>query len=158
MAQPDESPRNHESVLQPSVARPVGRVRARALRRSPPVVPPTQATLAFAEPPVATDAWWLARSREATFALRQIPVSDACARELTALWGGRGRLVVEFNGASFLGATLATTDGHHELELGDALAQAMAEALDEDDGLTVDVVTGQRQPTLAIHPYLMAVR
>ena len=154
MAHPSKSPQNHDRKLQGA---PAG-ARARALRRSPPAVPQHEAAPAFSEPPIATDAWWLSRSAEATFARSRIPVADACARALRATAGFPGRLVVEFNGASFLGAALVTVDRHHELDLGDALARAMEEVLDEDDGLAIEVVAGQRRPTLAIQPYLKAVR
>ena len=48
--------------------------------------------------------------------------------------------------------------GHDELDLGDALAREMADALDEDDGLAVELVLGRGQPTLAIHPFIGARR
>jgi len=30
----------------------------------------------------------------------------------------------------------------------------MANVLDEDDGISIELVTGRDQPTLAIHPYV----
>jgi hypothetical protein len=130
---------------------------ARVVRSSRPSVPP-EAASPFHEPPVETDAWWLSRSREATFARRRIGLAAACARSLAAAGAERGRLVVEFNGASFAGATLSADDGRYELDLGDALAEAMASVLDEDDGLAVELVSGRASPTLAIHPYVTDAR
>lgn len=113
-------------------------------------VPPAPAPT-FSEPPVETDAWWLSRSQAPTFARRRIAVADDCARALAA---APGRLVVEFNGASFDGAALSASNGRYELDLGDALAREMATVLDEDDRLAVELVTGRGQPRLAIHPYV----
>lgn len=136
-----KSPRRPDVCLVPAAPR-----SATALRL---VVP--QDDGGFAEPPAETDAWWLSRSQAATFTRRRIPLVEACVRSL--LEAG-GRVVVEFNGASFAGASVVMTGGRHELELGDALAQEMSEVLDEDDGLAVELVAGRSQPTLAIHPYV----
>ena len=126
---------------------------ARAVGSSRPGVPPGVASTC-PEPPVETDAWWLSRSREATFARRRIELAAGCARALGAAGTAPGRLVVEFNGASFGGAALSANDGRYELDLGDALAEEMASVLDEDDGLSIELVTGRAEPTLAIHPYV----
>ncbi len=109
---------------------------------------------AFAEPPPETDAWWLSRSADPTFSRRRVPLPDACARALAAA----PEIVVEFNGATFTGAALATNDGGCELDLGDALAQEMAEVLDEDDVLEVEMLAGRARPTVAIHPHVGAAR
>lgn len=106
------------------------------------------------EPPIETDAWWLSRSSRATFARRQIELADECGRSLGAAGAGQGRIVVEFNGASFVGAALSAKNGRYELDLGDALAAEMASVLDEDDGLSIELVSGRAAPTLAIHPYV----
>jgi hypothetical protein len=108
----------------------------------------------FTEPPVATDAWWLSRSSGPTFARRRIELAEECGRSLGAAGAGPGRIVVEFNGASFGGAALSASGGHYELDLGDALAAEMASVLDEDDGLSIELVRGRATPTLAIHPYV----
>ncbi|MEP7120893.1 MAG: hypothetical protein ABJE95_08290 [Byssovorax sp.] len=110
------------------------------------------------EPPIETDAWWLSRSGAATFARRRITLAGEHARALRATGASRGSLVIEFNGASFEGATISAHDGRYELDLGDALAAEMATVLDEDDGLAVELVTGRPAPTLAIHPYVSAER
>ena len=123
---------------------------ARAVGSSRPSVPRTPAAT-FPEPPAETDPWWLSRSPEATFARRRIDLADECGR---ALGAAPGQLVVEFNGASFAGAALAANNGRFELELGDALAAEMASVLDEDDGLSIELVSGRAAPTLAIHPYV----
>jgi hypothetical protein len=133
----------------PALVRAAPRAAAQAFPPAPPGVTPDAVT--GAEPPAETDAWWLSRSQTATFTRRRIALTGACGRALEA---APGRLVVEFNGARFGGATLAASDGRYELELGDALAEEMAEVLDEDDGLAVEVLAGRGQPTLAIHPYV----
>jgi hypothetical protein len=125
----------------------------RAASASRPSVPPGAASTR-AEPPVETDAWWLSRSQRATFARRRIELTDEHGRALGAAGDARGRLVVEFNGASFGGAAVSANGGRYELDLGDALAEEMANVLDDDDGLSVELVTGRAAPTLAIHPYV----
>lgn len=100
------------------------------------------------KPPAETAAWWLSRTATPTFARRRIPIPEACARGLGA---APGPIVVEFNGSRFSGAAIAA-DG--ALDLGDALATEMAEVLDEDDGLDVELLAGRGQPTLAIFPYV----
>ena len=132
---------------------------ARAVGSSRPSVPPGAASPSLSpslcpEPPVETDAWWLSRSPAATFARRRIAVAAACAQALGAAATTPGRLVVEFNGASFGGAALSASNGGYELDLGDALAAEMASVLDDDDGLSVELVTDRAAPTLAIHPYV----
>ncbi|APR81271.1 Hypothetical protein A7982_06618 [Minicystis rosea] len=104
--------------------------------------------------PEETDAWWLSRSQAATFTRRRIGLSDECARAWRAAGHALGHVTVEFNGASFAGAALCTKDGRYELDLGDALAREMAEVLDEDDGLAIEISSDRSQPTLAIHPYV----
>ena len=126
---------------------------ARAVGSSRPGAPPLAASIC-PEPPVETDAWWLSRSREATFARRRIELADECARSLGAAGAASGQLVVEFNGASFGGAAVSANNGRYELDLGDALAEEMANVLDDDDGLSIELVTGRSAPTLAIHPYV----
>ena len=126
---------------------------ARAGGSPRPGAPPPAASTC-PEPPLETDAWWLSRSREATFARRRIELADECACALGAAGAAPGRLVVEFNGASFAGAALSASNGRYELELGDALAEEMANVLDDDDGLSIELVTGRAAPTLAIHPYV----
>jgi hypothetical protein len=126
---------------------------ARAAGSTRPSVPPEPAST-FPEPPAETDAWWLSRSSEPTFTRRRITLADACGRALGAAGAAPGRLVVEFNGASFGGAAVAANHGRYELDLGDALAAEMASVLDEDDGLSVELVSGRAAPTLAIHPYV----
>jgi hypothetical protein len=106
----------------------------------------------FAEPPLATDAWWLSRTQAATFTQRRIALPEECARALRVA-GDAAPLVVEFNGASFRGAAVAARGGRYELDLGSELAQEMAEVLDEDDELDVQLVAGRSQPTLSIHPH-----
>lgn len=154
-------PRDHDvclrqenaAALLPAAPR---RATARAFMPSRPGVPQDEVASASAEPPAETDAWWLSRSQAPTFARRRIALSDACARALGATGDAPARVVVEFNGASFGGAAVAANDGRYELDLGDALAQEMADVLDEDDGLAIELVTGKGQPTLAIHPYVGA--
>lgn len=119
---------------------------------------PDQAAAIFTEPPVETDAWWLSRAQAATFARRRIPLSDEHVRALRARGDAPGRIVIEFNGASFGDAALAANEGRYELDLGDALAQEMAEVLDEDDGLAVELITGPGPSTLAIHPFVIDAR
>ena len=131
---------------------------ARALAPSQPDVSPIEAIPAFAETPAETEAWWLSRSQEATFTRRRIELPDTCARALRAKGHAPGRIVVEFNGATFSGAVLAANEGRDELDPGDALAQEMADVLDEDDGLTVELLAGRGQPTLALHPFIRAMR
>lgn len=116
-----------------------------ASRPSAPPAPPP-----FAEPPAETDAWWLSRAADPTFSRRRIALAAGPARAV----GPTERLVVEFNGALFEGARVAALAGRYELDLGDALAAEMASVLDDDDGLTVELVTGRAAPTLAIHPYV----
>jgi hypothetical protein len=157
------SPRNHDvCLLRENAAAPrpaaLRSTAARALRTRRSPVPHREAAPAFAELPAATDAWWLSRSQAATFARRRIALPDACARRLGAIVGPSGQIVVEFNGASFVGATVTANDGRYELELGDALAQEMAEVLDDDDGIAIDLVARPGQPTLAIQPYVGAAR
>ena len=106
------------------------------------------------EPPIETGAWWLSRSQRATFARRRSELADECGRSLGASGAGEARIVVEFNGASFRGAALSAKYAHCELDLGDALAAEMASVLDEDDGLSIELVAGRAAPTLAIHPYV----
>lgn len=108
---------------------------------------------AFAETPPETDAWWLSRTAEPTFARERVAVPASCARRLRE---ADGPIAVEFNGATFEGATLSHADGRCELTLGPALAQAMSEVLDEDDGIAVEVLRGRPRPTLALHPYVDA--
>ena len=108
----------------------------------------------FPEPPVETDAWWLSRSQPPTFTRRRIELADECTRSLGAAGAAPGRIVVEFNGASFVGAALTANDGRYALELGDALAEEMASVLDEEDGLFIELVSGRAAPTLAIQPYV----
>jgi hypothetical protein len=163
LAHRSESPRNHDDCLLPeaaAAARPAAprSVAKRSLISARPGVPQDEAASAFAEPPAETDAWWLSRSQAATFARRRIALSDECARAWRATGDAPGRIIVEFNGASFGGAALAANDGRYELELGDALAQEMADVLDEDDRLAVELVIGRGHPTLAIHPYVSDVR
>jgi hypothetical protein len=131
---------------------------ARAFMSSRSRVPQAEAASAFAEPPAQTDAWWLSRSQAPTFARRRIALSDECARALRATGDASARIVVEFNGASFGGVAVTANDGRYELDLGDALAQEMANVLDEDDGLAIELVPGRGQPTLAIYPYVGAAR
>jgi hypothetical protein len=140
--------RSHEN--DPAFSTPPRGASVRPAGSSRPSVPP-QAVLPFPEPPVETDAWWLSRSQRSTFARRRIEVGGEQAR---AVGAAGAALVVEFNGASFGGAALSATAGRYELDLGDALAAEMASVLDEDDGLTVELVTGRAAPTLAIHPYV----
>ena len=106
------------------------------------------------EPPAETDAWWLSRSSGPTFTRRRIEIAAECGRSLGAVGASAGRLVVEFNGASFGGAALSSSNGHYELDLGDALAAEMASVLDDDDGLSIELVSGRAAPTLAIHPHV----
>jgi hypothetical protein len=152
------SPRNHDVYLQENAAALLPAAprsaAARAFPPSRPGIPQDETPSAFAEPPAETDAWWLSRSQAATFTRRRIALSDECARALRAAGDAPRRIVVEFNGASFRGAALAANDGRYELDLGDVLAQEMAEVLDEDDGLAIELITGRGQPTLAIHPYV----
>ncbi len=156
-----ESPTNHDAFPSRENAAafpaPPRSASARAVRASRPSVPPEVASI-FHEPPGETDAWWLSRSPEATFGRRRIELADGCARALEAAGAARGRIVVEFNGASFGGAALSANDGRYELDLGDALAAEMASVLDEDDGLAIELVTGRGSPTLAIHPYVTDAR
>lgn len=154
-----ESPRNHDDCLlqeSAAAARPASprRASARSLISVRPAAPPAEAAPTFAEPPAETDAWWLSRSQAATFTRRRIALSDECARAWRATGDAPGQVVVEFNGASFVGAALAANEGRYELDLGDDLAREMAEVLDEDDGLAIELVPGRSQPTLAIHPYV----
>lgn len=131
------------------------RAATRSLISPQPSAPQEKAPATFAEPPAETDAWWLSRSQAATFARRRIALSDEHARAWRAMANAPERIIVEFNGAIFGGAALAAEGGHYELDLGETLAQEMAEVLDEDDGLAVEVVLGRGQPTLAIHPYVI---
>jgi hypothetical protein len=108
---------------------------------------------AFAETPLETDAWWLSRSAEPTFARQSIPVPASCARRLRAT---EGPIAVEFNGATFEGAAISHAGGRCELTLGSALSQEMAEVLDADDGIAVEVLRGRARPTLSLHPYVDA--
>jgi hypothetical protein len=110
-----------------------------------------------AEPPAETDAWWLSRSPAPSFSRKHIALPDACGRALCASGVALGRLVVEFNGATFDGAALAENDGRYELDPGAALAREMADVLDEDDGLDVELLPGRGRPTLALHPYIRAL-
>ena len=163
LAHRSESPRNHDDRLlqeNAAAARPPAhrRASARSLISGRPGAPQVEAASAFAEPPPETDAWWLSRSQATTFTRRRIALSDECARAWRATGDAPGRVIVEFNGASFAGAALAANDGRYELDLGDALAQEMAEVLDEDDGLAIELVPGRGQPTLAIHPYVSDAR
>jgi hypothetical protein len=107
----------------------------------------------FVEPPPEIDAWWLTRTAEPTFSRRRIALPDAYARALAKA----DALVVEFNGTTFEGASLAAGEERCELDLGDALAQEMAETLDEDDLLDVELVPGRSRPTIAIHPHVSYV-
>lgn len=150
-----KSPRNHDVSVRRDIA--ARSPAARAFLSSRSGVPQGEAASAFAEPPAETNAWWLSRSQAPTFARRRIALSDDCARALRATGDAPARIVVEFNGASF-GAVVAANGGRYELDLGDALAEEMADVLDEDDGLAVELVTGRGQPTLAIHPYVSAAR
>lgn len=155
-----ESPRNHDDCLlqeNAAAARTAAprRASARSLISARPAAPQGEAAPAFAEPPAETDAWWLSRSQAATFARRRIALSDECARAFRATGDAPGQVIVEFNGAIFGGAALAANEGRYELDLGEALAREMAEVLDEDDGLAIELVTGRGQPTLAIHPYVI---
>lgn len=110
------------------------------------------------ELPRETDAWWLSRAEGATFRRRRIALSDAHVRALHAV-GEAPSVVVEFNGRRFEGASItAAGHGHHELDLGDALAEEMAEVLDEDDALDVEVIRREGRPALAIHPYVAGLR
>jgi hypothetical protein len=156
-----ESPTNHDAFPSRENAAafpaPPRSAPARAVRSSRPSVPPVAAST-FPEPPVETDAWWLSRSQGATFARRRIELAGECARSLGAAGAARGRIVVEFNGASFGGAALSANDGRLELDLGDALAEEMANVLDEDDGLAIELVAGRYPPTLAIHPFVSDAR
>jgi hypothetical protein len=163
LAHRSESPRNHDDCLlqeDAAAARPGAprSVAARSLISGRPGVPRDEAASAFAEPPAETDGWWLSRSQATTFARRRIALSDECARAWRATGEAPGQVVVEFNGSSFGGAALAANDGRYELDLGDALAQEMADVLDEDDGIAIELVTGRGQPTLAIHPYVSEAR
>src|SRR4051812_31236933 len=157
-----KSPRSHDVLRQENAAallRAAPRsATARAFMSSRLRVPRDQAASASAEPPAETDAWWLSRAQAPTLARPRIALSDECARALGATGDAPARIIVEFNGASFAGAAVVANDGRYELRLGDALAQEMADVLDEDDGLAVEVVTGRDQPTLAIHPYVGAAR
>jgi len=159
LAHRSKSPRNHDAYVRresaaasalPAAPR---RAAARTAISSQSGDPQAEAPVAFAEPPAETDAWWLSRSQAATFTRCRIALSDECARALRAT-GDAGRIVVEFNGASFQGAALAASAGQYQLDLGDALAQEMASTLDEDDGLAIELIPGRVQPTLAIHPYM----
>ena len=158
-----KSPRNHDvcvchenaAALLPAAPR---SATARDFMSSGSGVPEDEAAAAVAEPLPETDAWWLSRSQAPTFARRRIALSDECARALRATGDAAARIVVEFNGASFGGAAVTANDGRYELDLGDALAQEMANVLDEDDGLAIELVTGRSQPTLAIHPYVIPAR
>jgi hypothetical protein len=132
---------------------PPRRASARAVGASPGSAAPGLASTR-PEPPAETDAWWLSRSPEPTFARRRIELAAAFGRSLGASGTGEARIVVEFNGGSFAGAAVTANDGHYELDLGDALAAEMASVLDEDDGLSIEVVSGRAAPTLAIHPYV----
>lgn len=141
--------RNHHvrplRVSSAAAARAIAPSRLRTARDEPRDLP------AILEPPPATDAWWLTRSSAPTFARRRIALSDECARVLRDSAAG---LVVEFNGTTFEGASFIATDDGCELDLGEALSQEMAEVLDEDDGLHVEMIAGRGRPTLAIHPYV----
>ena len=103
---------------------------------------------AFREPPAETDAWWLSRTQEPTFTRRMIAIPEACVRALE----GASPIAVEFNGATFEGASIAASDGGYLLELSDPLAAEMAEVLDEDDRLEIELVAGKGRPMIAIHP------
>lgn len=163
LAHRSESPRNHQDCP-PQEADAAARPKAprsvlkRSLISPRPEAPKNEAASSFEEPPAETDAWWLSRSQATTFARRRIALSDECARAWRATGDAPGRVIVEFNGASFGGAALAANDGRYELDLGDALAQEMADVLDEDDGLAIELVPGRGQPTLAIHPYVSDAR
>ena len=159
LAYRSESPRNHDDCLlqENAAARrpPAPRsVAERSLISPRPDAPQDEASSAFDRPPAETAAWWLSRSQAPTFARRRIALSDECARAWRATGDAPGQIVVEFNGTSFAGVALAANDGRYELDLGDALAHEMASVLDEDDGLSIELVTGRGQPTLAIHPYV----
>jgi hypothetical protein len=163
LAHRSNSPTNHDvCLLQESAAAVLPAaprsVVERSLISARPSIPRGEAASTFAEPPAETDAWWLSRSQATTFTRRRITLGDECARALRATGNALGQIVVEFNGASFGGAALAANDGHYELDLGDALAQEMADVLDEDDGLAIELVPGRGQPTLAIHPYVSDAR
>jgi hypothetical protein len=122
----------------------VASARASGANDAPPI------STAFREPPAETDAWWLSRSEEPTFARRRIAISEASVRALE----GATEVAIEFNGATFVGASIVATDDGYLLDLGEALAAEMAEVLDEDDGLEVEPVVGKGRPTIAIHPYV----
>lgn len=165
LALPRKSPRNHDARARqekaPGLARTTPRrAPARAFLASRSAPPPGDPPAAVAEPPAETDAWWLSRSQTPTFSRRRIALSDEHARALRAKGAGgvAARIVVEFNGERFGGARVAGKDGRFELDLGDALAEEMAEVLDEDDELAIELLGGKGEAMVAIHPYVAAGR
>jgi hypothetical protein len=158
-AQRSESSMSHPAVQSHEIAAafpaPRRRASARAVGVSRSSAAPGLASTR-PEPPVETDAWWLSRSPGPTFARRRIELAAEHGRSLGAAGASPGRIVVEFNGASFGGAVVSANEGRYELELGDALAAEMASVLDDEDGLSIELLTGRAAPTLAIHPYVSA--